>query len=202
MPDTVTARSTTPLVLLAVGLAAVVAWQLRDWSSCSDVAPPEPPAGPIGAGHHLGAGGTRTPPPAIAASAVPNFAGITLLAAHVTTAGVLLAVAAARRWAAGRIAAVLVFAATVAVFTASATIPLASLTIGTGISRGNTLSAAVTVLRYSFVLSLLVAAAAHRLAFRVLEGDRRADQKRRAQTRFRRGRGGALPGEPAGVRAL
>lgn len=195
---------TTPLVLLAIALAAVVAWQIRDWSSYLDVKPRPVSLLPAGAGHHAGTGGSLTPPPAIVASAVPNFAGITMLAAHVTMVSVVLAAAATRRWAAARrITAALVFAATSAVLSASMTIPLAGLTVGNAISRGNTMSAAITVLQYSFVLSLLAAVAMHpRFAPRLPEGDRRAEQKRCDQTRFRRRRGPGVPDEAAGVRVL
>ncbi|MEV6716732.1 hypothetical protein AB0M48_32395 [Lentzea sp. NPDC051208] len=195
---------TTPLVLLAIALAAVMAWQIRDWSSYLDVRPRSLSLLPADAGHHAGADGTLTPPPAIVACAVPNFAGITMLAAHATMASVLLAMVATRRWAtAGRITAVLVFAATSAVLSASVTIPLAALTVGNAISRGNTMSAAITVLQYSFVLSLLAAVVLHlRLASRFPEGDRRAEQKRCDQTRFRRRRGPDLSDETVGVRVL
>ncbi|MEU3765007.1 hypothetical protein AB0E55_08090 [Amycolatopsis keratiniphila] len=194
---------TTPLVLLAIVLAAVMAWQIRDWSSYLDVRPRSPSLLLAGAGHHTGASGARTPPPAIAARAIPNFAGITLLAVHATTASVLLAGAVTRRWAAGNIPAVLIFAATSAVLSASATIPLTWFTVGNAISPGNTLSAAITVLQYSFVLSLLVAVALHRrLAARFPEGDRSAEQKRCDQTRFRRRRGTDLSDETAGIRAF
>ncbi|MEU7475011.1 hypothetical protein AB0A63_03440 [Lentzea sp. NPDC042327] len=198
-------RPTTPLALLAIVLAAVVAWQIRDWSSYLDVRPRQSSLLPAGAGHHAGTGGgALAPPPAIVAHAVPNFVGITLLAAHVTMAIVVLAGAATRRWAATRrITAALVFAATAAVLSASVTIPLAGLTVGNAISRGNTMSAAITVLQHSFVLSLLAAVALHpRIAPRLPEGDRRAEQKRCDQTRFRRRRGPGLPGEAAGLRVL
>ncbi|AGM07999.1 hypothetical protein [Amycolatopsis keratiniphila] len=194
---------TTPLVLLAIALAAVMAWQIRDWSSYLDVRPRSPSLLPAGAGHHTGASGARTPPPAIAARAILNFAGITLLAAHATTASVLLAGAVTRRWATGNIPAMLIFAATSAVLSASATIPLTRFTVGNAISPGNTLSAAITVLQYSFVLSLLVAVALHRRpAARFPEGDRSAEQKRCDQTRFRRRRGTDLSDETAGIRAF
>jgi hypothetical protein len=193
----------TPLVLLAIALAVVMAWAIRDWASYLDAGAQSPPHSPASTGHHGGPDGALTPPPAIAALTVPNFAGITLLAAHATMACVLLAGTAARRWAAGRIPAMLVFATTSALLTASATIPLAHLTIGNAISPGNTLSAAITVFRYSFVLALLIAVALHlRPDPPSPEGDRRVEQKRRDQTRIRRRRGADLPGATAGSRLL
>jgi hypothetical protein len=193
----------TPLILFAVALAAVVAWVIRDWASYLDITPSQPSSRLAGAGHHSALDGTLTPPPAIAARAVPNLIGITLLAVHVTAANVLLAGAAARRWTTGRIPAVLVFATTSAVLTASATIPLAKLTVGNAISPGNTLSAAITVLQYSFVLALVVPAPLHLPLLPLSpEGDRRVEQKRRDQTRFRGRRGADLSDETAGVRAL
>ncbi|MCX2954727.1 hypothetical protein [Lentzea sp. NEAU-D7] len=152
---------TAPLALLAIVLGAIVAWQIRDWSSYLDVSSRWLPVLTAGAGHHSEAEGTLTPPPAIVANAVPNFVGITLLAAHATMASLLLAVVASRRWAARRITALLVFAATSAVLSASVTIPLAGLTVGNAIAPGNTMSAAITVLQYSFVLSLLAAVTLH-----------------------------------------
>ncbi|KZB86503.1 hypothetical protein [Amycolatopsis regifaucium] len=188
---------------MAIALAAVMAWAIRDWASYLDIALSRPSSRPAGTGHHAVAGGTLTPPPAIAARAVPNLLGITLLAAHVTAANVLLAAAAARRWVSGRIAATLVFATVCAVSTASATIPLAKLTVGDAISPGNTLSAAITVLQYSFVLALVVAATLHpRPVPSPPEGDRRVEQKRRDQTRFRGRCGADLSDETAGIRAL
>ncbi|WP_145926577.1 hypothetical protein [Amycolatopsis orientalis] len=202
-PASPVSRPVTPLVLFAIVLAAVMAWVIRDWASYLDITPSPSSSPSAGTGHHAGLDGALTPPPAIAARAVPNLFGITLLAAHVTTANVLLAGAAARRWAAGRIPAVLIFAAMSAVFTASATIPLAKLTVGNAISPGNTLSAAITVLQYSFVLAL-VGAAPLRLWLPTPspEGDRRVEQKRRDQTRVRRRHGARLSDETAGVRTL
>ncbi|GAB3733517.1 hypothetical protein GCM10027598_58220 [Amycolatopsis oliviviridis] len=151
---------TSSLALLAVAIAAVIAWSIRDWSLVLDTGKPPAIMNPSGAGHHGGALGTLAPPPAVLREQAPNLAGIALLAVHATFGGVAASAALARRRVpAGRTTTSVLFAASCSVFAAVSTVPIASLTVGNAISFGNTLAAAITVSQYSFLLALLFAAA-------------------------------------------
>ncbi len=145
-----------PLVLLAVALGAVMAWAIRGRAADLDAGVGSLLLQPIGAGHHDGSGGASPPPPILREGAA-NYFGITLLAAHLTFGGLLISGAIAHRQTrAGRIGTPLAFAAISALLAGLATVPVAALSVGNAISFSNTLAAAVTVLQYSFALSLIV----------------------------------------------
>jgi hypothetical protein len=148
-------------VLLAFGMAVLIAWTLRDRAAYLNAGAPSllPPL--PGGGHHDGTGDLGSPPPPIVRETVANYAGLIMVAAHLTIAGVLGCAALTRRLT-RRLPAVrdtgtaLLFAVGCALWAALMTMPTAALSIGNAITFANTLAASITVLQYSFVLVVAV----------------------------------------------
>jgi hypothetical protein len=113
------------------------------------------------------------PPPGITGDAPVNYTGLAVVALHLMLVGVPAAAWVIRRSFrrsvedTHRILVRVTFAGAVAVASAAATIGTAAL-LGSGISFAGTVSASVTVLRYSFVL-VLVSLAVHGLPY-ILSG--------------------------------
>lgn len=152
-----TAPRMTPVVVFAAGVAALIAWTLRDRAAFLPNGNATRSALASGTGHHPGGGGSSAPPP-VAGDALANYAGLAALALHALIVVVAVVAYAVRR--VPRRSAVdahgvlprLVFAGTVAVMSALVTAWMAAILLGTAISPGATLAAALTVLQYSFVL--------------------------------------------------
>lgn len=155
----------TPVVVYAAGVAAVIAWALRDRAeflpsddvirrSMSAVASP---------GHH-GAGGFEAPP-AVAGDSLASYAGLTAFALHALMIAVAVAGFAMRHWTrrstvdGNGVLVRLVFAGAVAVVAALVTAVMATMLLGAAISSTATLAASITVLQYSFVLVIAFSAA-------------------------------------------
>lgn len=148
-----------PLALLAFGVAALIAWAIRDRASYLDTGARSLLPQTVSGGHHGGSGGPSRPPP-ITRERLVNYVGIAMLAAHATLAGVLISATVTRRLSrrirlSQRIGAPLTFATGCAVCAALATVPVALGSVGAAISLRNSVSAAVTVLQYAFVLALI-----------------------------------------------
>lgn len=145
-----------PVVTLAVGTAAVVAWALREHAR---FLPTEivPRHALLTGGHH---GSGFVPPAPVTADPVVNYPGLVMLALHLTAIGVVAAAWCVRRFARAvdRFAARVSFAVMGSVVSALVTVPVAAMSLGNAILFTGTIAAAMTVLQYTFVL--LVAATA------------------------------------------
>lgn len=156
----------TPVVVPAAGVAALIAWALRDHAEFL-------PSGDqvrrslsaLGASGHHGAGGGYAGPPAVAGDALASYAGLTAFALHLLMIAVAAAGYGMRRW--SRRSAVdgrgvlvrLTFAGSIAVVSALVTAGMAAVLLGTAITSTATLAASITVLQYSFVLVIALSAA-------------------------------------------
>lgn len=100
------------------------------------------------------------PPPAVTGDALANYTGLAVVALHLMLVGVTAAAWGSGRWFrrsfvdAHRVLVWVAFAASVAVVSASVTVVTGAL-LGSAISFTATVSASVTVLRYSFVVALV-----------------------------------------------
>lgn len=155
----------TPVVLQAAGVAALIAWALRDHAEYL-------PSGEVirrsmsalSAGGHHG-GGTFVAPAAVAGNSLASYAGLAAFALHALMIVVAVAGIALRRWTRGStvdgggVVVRLVFAGSVAVVAALVTAVMAAVLLGTAISSAATLAASITVLQYSFVLVIAFSAA-------------------------------------------
>ncbi len=155
-----------PVVVPAAGVAALIAWALRDHADdlpSADLIRRSLSA--LGTSGHHGAGGGTVAAPPVAGDALANYAGLTVFALHV----LMIAVAGAgyvlhrlfRRSVVdgGGVLARLTFAGTIAVVSALVTAGMAALLLGAAISSTATLAASMTVLQYSFVLVVVFSAA-------------------------------------------
>lgn len=163
MRSSVDAPRTTPAAVLAAGLAALIAWALRDHAEylpSGGVAPRLAPA----PGHGHGGGEVYQSPPPVAGEALANYMGLAMVALHVMLVAVVLVACGIRRWSCrpGRrspgLLARVAFAGAVAVVAASTTLAMAVVLLGAGISFPALLAAAVTVLRYAFVFVIVSSA--------------------------------------------
>jgi hypothetical protein len=155
----------TPVVVPAAGVAALIAWALRDHAD-------HLPSGDVvkrslaalgGSGHH-GPGGGEVGAPAVAGDALASYTGLTVFALHVLMVAVAAAGYGMRRWSrqsvvdSGGVRVRLMFAAAIAVVSALVTAGMAAVLLGTAISSTATLAASITVLQYSFVLAIVFSA--------------------------------------------
>jgi hypothetical protein len=141
-----------PVVVLAAGIAGLIAWALRAHAEFL----PSGREAPHLSGHSHGTA-VYVPPPPVAGEAVANYAGLIMVALHVLLAGVALTAWGVRRWLArphGLLAQV-VFAGAVSVASALVTVVMAAVLLDTAISSGATVAAAVSVARYAFVLAVV-----------------------------------------------
>jgi hypothetical protein len=155
----------TPVVVYAAGVAALIAWVLRDRAEFL-------PSGEVirrsmaasGASGHHGAGGFVAPA-AVAGDPLANYAGLAAFALHALMIAVAVAGFGMRRWSrrsavdSGGVLVRLVFAGSVAVVAALVTAAMAATLLGAAISSTATLAASITVLQYSFVLVIAFSAA-------------------------------------------
>lgn len=156
----------TPVVVQAVGIAALIAWALRDHAEFL-------PSGDVirrsmsaaGASGHHGVGGGFVAPAAVAGDPLASYAGLTAFALHVLMIAVAVAGFAMRHWTRrsavdGRGVLVrLTFAGSVAVVSALVTAAMAAMLLGAAISAAATLAASLTVLQYSFALVIVFSTA-------------------------------------------
>lgn len=155
----------TPVVLQAVGVAALIAWALRANAEYlpSDNAIRRSMSA-LGAGGHHG-GGEFVAPPAVAGNALASYAGLTAFALHALMIAVAVAGFAMRHWTrrstvdGNGVLVRVVFAGSVAVVAALVTAGMAVVLLGAAISSTATLAASITVLQYSFVLVIAFSAA-------------------------------------------
>ncbi|MDQ3577425.1 MAG: hypothetical protein M3443_07445 [Actinomycetota bacterium] len=149
----------TPVVVPAAGVAALIAWSLRDHAEflpSGDLVRRSLAA--LGASGHHGTGSGYGDPPAVAGEALASYAGLTVFALHVLMIAVAAAGYGMRRW--NRWSTVdspgvlvrLTFACAVAVVSAVVTAGMATVLLGTAISSTATLATSITVLQNSFVL--------------------------------------------------
>lgn len=155
----------TPVVVYAAGVAALIAWVLRDHAEylpSGDVIRRSMSA--LAAGGHHGGGGFVAPP-AVAGNALASYAGLTAFALHALLLVVAVAGFAMRRWTrrstvdGDGVLVRLVFAGSVAVVAALVTAVMAGMLLGAAISPTATFAASITVLQYSFVLVIAFSAA-------------------------------------------
>jgi hypothetical protein len=156
----------TPVVVPAVGVAALIAWVLRDRAEflpSGDLVGRSLSA--LGASGHHGTGSGNGGPPAVAGDAVASYAGLTAFALHVLMIALAAAGYGMRRWSRRStvdgqgVLARLTFAGAVAIVAALVTAAMAAVLLGTAISSTATLAASLTVLQYSFVLVVVFSAA-------------------------------------------
>jgi hypothetical protein len=139
--------------------ATLMAWSLRDRAQFLPSVAPGTPVPVTGAHGHSG-GGARPPAP-VTGELLANLPGLVFLGLHILLPAALLValsvVRVFRRM--GRdsesVSARLVFAVGFAAAAALATPLLATLSLGTAITFGNTLAAAVVVAQYTFALSVV-----------------------------------------------
>jgi hypothetical protein len=153
----------TPVVVYAAGVAALIAWVLRDRAEFL-------PSGDVirrsmsVSGHH-GTGGGFVAPAAVAGDPLASYAGLAAFALHALMIAVAVAGFGMRRWSlrstvdGGGVLVRLVFAGSVAVVAALVTAAMAAMLLGAAISSTATLAASITVLQYSFVLVIAFSAA-------------------------------------------
>jgi hypothetical protein len=153
----------TPVVVYAAGVAALIAWVLRDRAEFL-------PSGDVirrsmsVSGHH-GSGGGFVAPAAVAGDPLASYAGLAAFALHALMIAVAVAGFGLRRWSrrstvdGGGVLVRLVFAGSVAVVAALVTAGMAATLLGAAISSTATLAASITVLQYSFVLVIAFSAA-------------------------------------------
>jgi hypothetical protein len=195
----------TPVVLQAAGVAALIAWALRDNAEYL-------PSGEVirrsmsalsSGGHH--GGGTFVAPAAVAGNSLASYAGLAAFALHALMIAVAVAGIAVRRWIrsstvdGGGVVVRLVFAGSVAAVAALTTAVMATVLLGPAISSTATLAASITVLQFSFVLVL-----AFSVAFGVpwTDGkDKDAEPKGHPEDRSGRRRRPGVTGRAGGGRA-
>jgi hypothetical protein len=153
----------TPVASLAAANSALIAWALRahaEFLPPGRTAPHALVASAISAHGHAGGVAVYEPPPTVTGDALANYAGLGVAALHLMLVGVVVAAWGSRRWFrpsfvdTHRLLVRVVFAASVAVASALVALGAAAL-LGSAISFTATVSASVTVLRYSFVLVLV-----------------------------------------------
>lgn len=145
-----------PVVLFATAAAVAIAWALRENARFlpRSVVPLH---NLLSNGH--GSSGYVEPAP-VTGSAVVNVAGLIFLAIHLTGFAVLAVAWVVRRYFrdADSVTALIVFALLVGFVAALITLPIAAVTVGTAILFTATLTAAMTVFQYCFVLAVVGAA--------------------------------------------
>ncbi|TCO52843.1 hypothetical protein [Actinocrispum wychmicini] len=146
-----------PVIVFALAAAAVIAWALRENARFlpRSVVPLH---NIIDHGH--GSSGYVEPAP-VTGSAVANYPGLVMFAIHLMAVGIV-AVAWLVRRRYGRsdrsvhsVSARLVFAVFAALAAALVTLPVATMSLGTAILFSGTLTAAMTVMQYTFVLAVV-----------------------------------------------
>lgn len=156
----------TPMAVPAAGVAALIAWALRDHAEFLPSGDPvRRSLSALGTSGHHGAGAANAGPPTVAGDALASYAGLTAFALHVLLIAVAAVAYGTRRWL--RSSTVdgdgflvrLTFAGSVAVVSALVTAAMAAVLLGTAISSTATLAASATVLQYSFVLVIVFSAA-------------------------------------------
>jgi hypothetical protein len=142
----------TPVVLFALGASVVITWSLRDNAR---FLPKE-----LVSRHALAQMGEHpmgyVPPAPVTGSALVNYPGLIMLAVHLTAV-----IVAAAAWVIRRshrnvhsVPARLLFAVSVSLAAAVVTLPIAAVSLGTAILFSATVTAAMTVLQYTFVLTV------------------------------------------------
>jgi hypothetical protein len=152
-----------PVVVFAVGTAAVIAWALRD--NARFLPTTVVPLHDLVSGAHThGEAAGYVPPAPVTGAPLANYPGLVMLAVHLTAIGIVAAAWSIRRSFrrpdrnVHSVPARLLFAALVALAAALVTLPIAAFTLGTAILLSATLAAAMTVLQYTFVLAIVGAA--------------------------------------------
>jgi hypothetical protein len=149
-------------VVLAAAIAAVTAWALRDNAEFLPSGPTVPNL--VAAAGHGHTTGGYVPPPAILGEALANYAGLGMVALHALLIAVIAVAYCLRRVLrrstvdTNGVLVTVIFAASVAVTSALVAACMATVLLGAAISFTATLTTALIVLRYSFVLTLAVTA--------------------------------------------
>jgi hypothetical protein len=149
-----------PVVALALGAAALIAWALRD--NARFLPKTVVPLHALGGSSHSHSDTSSYVPPApVTGDAVVNYPGLILLAVHLVAIGIVVVTWAIRRYyrrtnkSVHSVPARFVFAALVALSAALITLPIAAVSLGNAILFTGTLAAAMTVLQYTFVLGIV-----------------------------------------------
>jgi hypothetical protein len=142
----------TPVVLVALGAAVVITWALRDNARFLPKAMVSRHALAQMGDHPMG----YVPPAPVTGSALVNYPGLIMLAVHLTAIIVALAAVVIRRTHRNvhSVPARLLFAVLVALAAAVVTLPIAAVALGSAILFSATVTAAMTVLQYTFVLAV------------------------------------------------
>jgi hypothetical protein len=146
-----------PIAVFAAVTAAVIAWALRSHARFLPTAPV-----PRHVLSHSHGAADYVPPAPVTGLPLVNYAGLIMLAIHLTALGIVVAAWGVRRYFRRRdiqgVPARLSFAVLVSVTAAAVTIPIAAVSLGSAILFTGTLTAAMTVLQYTFVLGVVGAA--------------------------------------------